>query len=557
LQWGPDAERTRRHAGGNANDALGRRVARTDTAGEVETANAFNYNLPSEVTNVVMGGTTYSYAYDPIGNRTESAVAVGNGQPDVAAYGANILNQYSAVTNSAASAFPREIVPAYDDDGNMTAYGPWTYTWDAENRMSSACSNGVLLVTNVYDHMSRRISKEVLALNGGTGLFEPVRRNEFLWDGWNMVREIVSGAGSTFTNYYTWGLDLSGTLQGAGGVGGLLAVTRVGPESPQPQVFYPCYDANGNVTAYLDSQGAAVGAFEYDAFGNTVAENVSGGLHLPFRFSTKYWDAETGLYYYGYRYYRPDLGRWVSRDPIGENGGRNLYVIVHNRSVDRRDLLGLTNDPGDFGWDWYSPNFFPNPPDLTEVQIRYFYQMLSLALQGAQTYILDERGKVHKKIVEEARSLVDKEVIANIKASGCCASSYNFGGHIGGVHAYGGKLFVNPLSAVFTDEQWGPLHYNFYTIGNTHNDIDYNVTVGTSRAMSLICRYSASVSMKGNIVDQFDFVPDRPNSGWKNIAYNVPAWVWSSVYNDLMRASRPIVKGTMNESWIIEGYIIQ
>jgi len=62
----------------------------------------------------------------------------------------------------------------------------------------------------------------------------------------------------------------------------------------------------------------------------------------PFRFSTKYYDAEIGLYYYGYRYYSPSMGRWLNRDPIEEQGGLNLYGFVGNNPVDRWDFLGLT-----------------------------------------------------------------------------------------------------------------------------------------------------------------------------------------------------------------------
>jgi RHS repeat-associated protein len=61
----------------------------------------------------------------------------------------------------------------------------------------------------------------------------------------------------------------------------------------------------------------------------------------PFRFSTKYVDAETGLYYYGYRYYSVELGRWWTRDPIGERGGFNLYGFVRNNGVNAVDILGL------------------------------------------------------------------------------------------------------------------------------------------------------------------------------------------------------------------------
>ncbi len=60
----------------------------------------------------------------------------------------------------------------------------------------------------------------------------------------------------------------------------------------------------------------------------------------PFRFSTKYCDDETGHYYYGYRYYSPTQGRWLSRDPIGEYGGLNLYAFVNNNPLTFWDYLG-------------------------------------------------------------------------------------------------------------------------------------------------------------------------------------------------------------------------
>ncbi len=79
----------------------------------------------------------------------------------------------------------------------------------------------------------------------------------------------------------------------------------------------------------------------YDADGNMISEAVSPGLHLPHRFITKYLDPETGMYYYGYRFYHPELGRWVSRDPIGERGGPGLYVLAGNSAVCVVDLFGL------------------------------------------------------------------------------------------------------------------------------------------------------------------------------------------------------------------------
>jgi len=311
-----------------------------DATSALPVTNDFGYNLRSEVTNAVMGANAYGYAYDPVGNRKQSAI--GNGQSaDVTAYAANLLNQYSAITNSATSASPRETFPAYDQDGNMLTNGLWVYTWDAENRLVSACSNGVLLVMNAYDHRSRRIRKEVSVRESPSFEFQVSSFRTYLWDNWNIIRETISGQESSTTNYYTWGLDLSGTLQGAGGVGGLLAVTTVGSDSPQPTVYYPTYDANGNVTGYVDTNGAVVARYEYSPFGGITAQSGDLADDFTHRFSTKPFDAETGLYYYGYRFYSSELGRWVSRDPIGEDGGNNLYCVTENNIANKWDLLGL------------------------------------------------------------------------------------------------------------------------------------------------------------------------------------------------------------------------
>jgi RHS repeat-associated protein len=105
---------------------------------------------------------------------------------------------------------------------------------------------------------------------------------------------------------------------------------------------------NGNVLAYLDcASGTITQRTEYDAFGNemsldsVITQPSTTSSQLPFRFSTKYADTETGLSYYGYRFYSADLAGWPSRDPIAERGGINLYGMVGNDPVNRVDYLGL------------------------------------------------------------------------------------------------------------------------------------------------------------------------------------------------------------------------
>ena len=278
-------------------------------------ADEFAYDVRSQLTSATLRSANtnaFAYVYDTAGNR----IAASDSGASVA-YVVNQLNQYEAVA---------ETCPAYDIDGNLLTNGVWSYAWDAANRLAAACSNGVCVVSNAYDALSRRVLKVT-----------STETRTFLYDGWNMVREEVrdntTGA-ITETRDYSWGRDLSGSLQGAGGVGGLLAYTRNGA------LRIPVYDHIGNIVAVVDDSGAIVAAYEYDPFGNIIAQSGTEADEVPFRFSTKYFDPETGLYYSGYRFYSPELGRWINRDPLGEKVGRNLYLFATNASLLDVDYLG-------------------------------------------------------------------------------------------------------------------------------------------------------------------------------------------------------------------------
>lgn len=103
---------------------------------------------------------------------------------------------------------------------------------------------------------------------------------------------------------------------------------------------------NGNVAALANSSnGAFLANYEYGPFGGVIRSTGPMANVNPFRFSTKYNDDGSDLLYYGFRYYSATLGRWIGRDPLGENGGVGLYVFIANDSVrwipvDR--LLGIT-----------------------------------------------------------------------------------------------------------------------------------------------------------------------------------------------------------------------
>ena len=143
------------------------------------------------------------------------------------------------------------------------------------------------------------------------------------------------------------GPDLSRSLQGAGGISGLLARTDMGQwiaGSAFATAFYHS-DANGNVTCLMYPDGTLAAKYLYDPFGNMLAQSGSLASANRYRFSSKEWDSNSGLNYFGYRFYDPNLQRWPNHDPIGERGGINLYAYVGNNPVNRIDPLGLEGNP--------------------------------------------------------------------------------------------------------------------------------------------------------------------------------------------------------------------
>ncbi len=345
-----------------------------------------------------VAGQQFEYGFDDIGNRA-STKAGGDGTGNnlrPATYFANTLNQYTSrtvtnavdilgianaggtvtvnsqsvyrryeyfdkaltidnsnapvwqsVTNSATGATTvtgNVWVPktpenyGYDLDGNQTSDGRWNYTWDAENRLIRLVANTAVgpqqRIDFEYDWQGRRIAKKVWNNTGGTGT--PATYLKFVYDGWNVIAELDGNNANALKRSFIWGLDLSGSMQGAGGVGGLLAIK---PTSGNPT--FAAYDANGNVTGLIDATtGTTTGNFEYGPFGEIIRLTPNANNQSPFRFSTKYTDDESDFLYYGYRYYNTSTGRWLSRDTIGEKDTLNLYAFTRNRAIDNVDLLG-------------------------------------------------------------------------------------------------------------------------------------------------------------------------------------------------------------------------
>ncbi len=312
-------------------DQTSRRTGETFADGTTA-PRTYGYDSADQVTSATYSTSlSDAYAYDPMGNRTSATIASSQISNQVS-YTTNSANQYTSITAMAP--------PIHDANGNLTSQNGVTYTWDSENRLLST-SDGTTTNTFTYDAQHRRVTKRTV-VNGSV-----TEKTYYIYDGWNVIEEYSNTDTtpafnlSTFalSKAYTWGTDLSGSLQGAGGVGGLL-FTR---DYTNPGTYYHHYDGNGNVTQVTDHTGTPAATYRYDAFGNTLVATGPYAAENKYRFSTKPLDAEipeAHLYYYGYRYYDPQTGRWPSRDPIEEWGGVNLYGMVYNGPLIYIDVLG-------------------------------------------------------------------------------------------------------------------------------------------------------------------------------------------------------------------------
>jgi RHS repeat-associated protein len=238
-------------------------------------------------------------------------------------------------TNTVTVNLPTAVTFLYDQNGNLRTNGSVVMAYDDENQLVAMTNAGAWASTFVYDGKLRlRLSRDYEWRNGAWVQTNEVRR---VYDGMLVLQERDQFNIPKLT--YTRGLDLSGSVEGAGGIGGLLALSEMSNLPSPIHSYYHC-DGNGNVTALVDANQSVAARYLYDPFGNTLAATGPRAALNKYRFSSKEWHAPSSLVYYGYRWYVPELQRWVNRDPIEERGGKNLYAFVGNDPIGLYDLDG-------------------------------------------------------------------------------------------------------------------------------------------------------------------------------------------------------------------------
>jgi RHS repeat-associated protein len=331
---------------------------------------SYGYNTAGRRTTFTNAAGTYVlYSYDKIGQLTVADSSVNT--EDRGYYYDAAWNLNRRTNNGAASSFWVDVkneltnAPAgaatYDANGNQitSANSRYDYTYDDENRLIEWMDNGTIhavprLTDFVYDGLGRlRVRLEYvwnsgsssISLNGagGSGSWSLSSETHYIYDGKRVIQERDGSNNPTVS--YTRGTDLGGTLEGAGGIGGLLARSDGYSSGNWTSHNYYHADGNGNITYLENSSQGLAASYRYDPFGNTISSSGSLAAANLYRFSSKECHVNSGMYYYLYRFYDPNLQRWINRDPVMERGGLNLFGFSANSPISVLDPVGLLTDP--------------------------------------------------------------------------------------------------------------------------------------------------------------------------------------------------------------------
>ena len=285
----------------NGNDTVGHLTGLAETflgQSAYASTTAYGYDALSRLTSEARTSWvpgSHAYGYDPAGNRTG-------------------LDGASAAFDAANKCLNSGY--SYDGDGDLLTDGATAYAWDDRGDLTSRSVNGTTLAYG-YDARGLRVMSR---LNGGAATF-------YVFDGETLLGE-VSASGSVSAGY-TWGAD------------GLVSDRLV----PSGRSVWPAWGPQGEAAFVTDGAGGPADAYYYAGSGAAAAVGDNGDA-LPLRFGGQfgyYTDPSlpNGAVLCGHRWYDPNNGRWLSRDPSGYKGGINLYGYCANDPVNRCDPRGL------------------------------------------------------------------------------------------------------------------------------------------------------------------------------------------------------------------------
>jgi RHS repeat-associated protein len=215
----------------------------------------------------------------------------------------------------------------------------YTLTYDAWQRLVKVKSGSTTVATYAYDGQNRRVTKTT-----GTTL-----RHYYYSSQWQILEERLNTTTSA-DHQFVWGL---------------MALDNLILRDRGSERFYSLQDVF-SCTAIADTAGIVQERYGYNAFGLSRVMDASFNVisASSYDWETRYdnyrFDSESNFYQVRNRYLHPTLGRWLTRDPIGYEGGINLYAFSTNSPVNVVDTSGLLSGEAGLLWSIITGSFTIN-----------------------------------------------------------------------------------------------------------------------------------------------------------------------------------------------------
>jgi RHS repeat-associated protein len=297
-------------------DGFGNRQQLTDNINGTSITYGYAYDELNRLKQVVNGTSAQQedYTYDARGNRLTRSV--GASSPTVTAFVYDDANELKEIHAGSPTGTLLTSL-SYDNNGNLQNDGTRTYTWDSLDQLKQVASGGVTVAYS-YDDSGRRIKK---VASGTT--------TQWLYDGQD-VYATYTGSWTRPTMLFTSGGGVDDPVIGA--------VVSAVDTNAYTQANYYHADGLGSVVGLSNNANPGLVTQRFDAWGNKLNGNVDASAQYGY---TGREPDETGLVYMRARYYNPVLGRFVSRDPAGLQGGLNGYAYCDNDPVNCTDPSGM------------------------------------------------------------------------------------------------------------------------------------------------------------------------------------------------------------------------
>jgi RHS repeat-associated protein len=260
-----------------------------------------NYSTTGGAASLALG-LTHNGAHQLVGTTSNDSFFFMKTPNANVAYTSNSLNQYTQVGAATLT---------YDLNGNLTGDGTWAYWYDEENRLRKAVGSGTTALYD-YDPMGRRRSKTV----GSTITY-------FVNDGPSEFQELTAAGGRLRLYANSEGMDQHVAMWTAS-----TGVWSFYHSNHQGSVLFTTTAGIANTSE----------EYRYGLYGEPALDTPSTGN--PIRYTGRYFDSETGLYYYRARFYSVKLGRFLQTDPIGTKDDLNLYAYVRSDPINNLDPNG-------------------------------------------------------------------------------------------------------------------------------------------------------------------------------------------------------------------------